>query len=112
MDGGWPNAISVAEDHLPGLLGRESFNIAYQGVLEPLTLGTFLVLSTFIFTCLSKLISLWTAPEAAEGVLFLVVADLFRGQPIRMAFADRDDMIQQVVAMTSRWLRRKEGAIP
>lgn len=46
------------------------------------------------------------------GSSLLVVADLFRGQPFRMAFADRDDMIQQVVAMTSRWLRRKEGAIP
>lgn len=84
----------------------------YQGVLEPLTLGTFLVLSTFIFACLGKLISLWTAPEPAEGVLFLVVADLFRGPPFRMAFADRDDMIQQVVAMTSRWLQRRVGAIP
>lgn len=31
---------------------------------------------------------------------------------VSMAFADRDDMIQEVVAMTSRWLRRKEGAIP
>lgn len=93
-------------------MGRENFNTAYQGVLESLTLGTFLVLSTFTFTCLGKLISLWTAPEAAEGVLFLVVADLFRGQPFRMAFADRDDMIQQVVAMTSRWLRRKVAAIP
>lgn len=94
------------------LLGRENFNIAYQGVLEPLTLGAFLVLATFIFTYLGRLISLWTAREAAEGVLFLVVADLFRGQPFRVAFADRDDVIQQVVAMTSRWLRRKVGAIP
>lgn len=93
-------------------MGRENSNTAYQDALEARTIGTFVVLSTFIFACLGKLISLWTAPDGAEGVLFLVVADLFRGPPFRMAFADRDDMIQQVVAMTSRWLRRKVGAIP
>jgi hypothetical protein len=58
-----------------------------------LIFGTFLVFSAFILACVGQLISIWTGQEPAEGVLFLLVADLFRGQPFRMVVVDRDEMI-------------------
>ena len=85
---------------------RRKFNSAYSRRIRTSHLWHLPVFVTFILAYSGELISLWTGPKTAEGVLFLLVADLLRG------FLGRDDMIQQVAAMASRRLRRKVGAIP